>query len=75
MIKSAKREEALTLAKRRFIKYKTVLNDVNIISDRNLHEHTTHIIFDESLFHVVKNAPNEQAGGIIILAYAPQEMF
>jgi hypothetical protein len=64
---SPKRQEALTLANRRFVEYKTVRNDVNIISDPNLHERITHIILDESLFHVVKNAPNEYGGGIVIL--------
>jgi hypothetical protein len=37
------------------------------MSDSNLHEQTTHIILNESLFHVVKNAPNEYGSGIIIL--------
>jgi hypothetical protein len=62
-----KREEALTLAKRRFIEYKTLWNDVSIISDLRLHERTTHIILDESLSHVVKNMPNEPGGRTNIL--------
>jgi hypothetical protein len=37
------------------------------MSDTNLHESTTHILLDESLFRVVKNAPNEYGDGIIIL--------
>jgi hypothetical protein len=35
--------------------------------DSNLDERNTHIILDESMFHVVKNAPNEHSGGITIL--------
>jgi hypothetical protein len=68
IITSPKREEALNLVKRRFIKDKTVRNDVNIISDTNMHEQTTHIILDKSLFHVVKNRPHEYDGGVIIQA-------
>jgi hypothetical protein len=67
LITSPTREEALTLAKRRFIEYETVRNDINIIPDPNLYEGTTHIIFDESLFHIVKNVPNEFSGVIVIL--------
>jgi hypothetical protein len=37
-----------------------------MISGPNLHERTAHISFDESPFHVVKNAPNEYSDGIII---------
>jgi hypothetical protein len=62
-----KRQEALTLAKRRFIEYKTVRNDINIIVDPNLHEHTPYIIRDKSLLRVMGNAPNERRGGIIIV--------
>jgi hypothetical protein len=60
-----KRQEALTLAKRRSIKDKTVCNDINIMADPNLHEHTPYIIRDKSLLHVMENAPNERRGGII----------
>jgi hypothetical protein len=66
IITSPKPEEALTLAKGRFIEYKMVRNDANIKSDPNLHEGITRVILDESLFHVLKNAPNEYGGGIII---------
>jgi hypothetical protein len=62
-----KRQETLTLAKRRFIEYKTVQNDINIIADPNLHERTPYIIRDKSLLHVMENAPNERRGGIIIV--------
>jgi hypothetical protein len=67
IITSRKREEAVTLVKGRFIECKTERNDVNIISDSNLDERTTHIIFNETIFYAVKNAPNEHSGGIIIL--------
>jgi hypothetical protein len=60
-----KRQEALTLAKRRFIEYKTVRNDIKIRADPNLHERTPYIIRDKSLLHVIENAPNERGGGII----------
>jgi hypothetical protein len=60
-----KRQEALTLAKRRFIEYKTVRNDMNIIAYPNMHERTPHIIRDKSLLHLMENAPNEPRGGII----------
>jgi hypothetical protein len=53
MITLRKREEASTLAKRRFIKYQTVRNNINIISNPNLHERTMHIALDEKLFHAV----------------------
>jgi hypothetical protein len=61
----AKRQEVLTLAKRRFIEYKTVRNDINILADLNLHERTPYIIRDKSLLHVMENAPNQRRGGII----------
>jgi hypothetical protein len=67
IITSPEHEEALTLPKRRFIEYKTVWNDINIMSDPNLHERTTHILLDKVLFPVVKNAPNEYGGEIIIV--------
>jgi hypothetical protein len=60
-----KRREALTLAKRRLIEYKTVRNDINITVDPNLHERTLYIIRDKSLLHAMENAPNERRGGII----------
>jgi hypothetical protein len=60
-----KRQETLTLVKRRFIEYTTVRNDINIIADPNLHERTPYSIRDQSLLHVMKNAPNERRGGII----------
>jgi hypothetical protein len=60
-----KPQEALTLAKRRFIKYKTLWNDINLIADSNLHERTPYIIRDKSPLHVMENAPNERRGGII----------
>jgi hypothetical protein len=69
IITSPKGEEALTSARRRFIEYKMVRNDINIISDPNLHEHSTCTILDESLFHVVKNVLNENGAGIIILEW------
>jgi hypothetical protein len=69
IITSPNREDALTLAKSRFIEYKTTRNDVNVISDVNLRERTVHIILDESLFHLVKNALHEYGGGIIILEW------
>jgi hypothetical protein len=53
------------LAKRRFIEYKTVQNDIDIIADPNLYERTPCIIRDKSLFHVMENVPNERRGGII----------
>jgi hypothetical protein len=71
IISSPRHEEALTLAKRRFIEYQTVWNDLNLISDSSLHERTTHIILGESRFHVVKNAPNEYGSGIVILEWTP----
>jgi hypothetical protein len=67
VITSPKREEALTLAKDRLVEYKTVRSDANVISEPNLYERTPYITLDESLFHVVKNEPNEDSGGIIIL--------
>jgi hypothetical protein len=67
MTTSPEREEALIVAKRRSIEYKMVQNGVNIISDRNLYERTTHIVLGQSLFHVVKKAPDEYRGGITIL--------
>jgi hypothetical protein len=60
-----KRQEALTLTKRRFIEYKTARNDIKIMADPNLHERTPYIIRDKSLLHVMENAPNERRGGII----------
>jgi hypothetical protein len=66
-VTSPKCDEALTLVKRRFIEYKTVRNDVNSISDLNLHQCTQHIIIDDTLFHAVENALNGYSGGIIIL--------
>jgi hypothetical protein len=60
-----KGQEALTLAKRRFIEDKTVRNDINIITDPNPHERTPYIIRDKSLLYVMENAPNERPGGII----------
>jgi hypothetical protein len=60
-----KLQEALTLAKRRFIEYKMVRNDINIIADSNLHERTPYIIRDKNRLHVMENAPNERRGGII----------
>jgi hypothetical protein len=60
-----KRQKALTLVKRRFIESKTVRNDINIIADPNLPEHTPYIIRDMSLLHALENAPNERRGGII----------
>jgi pyrroline-5-carboxylate reductase len=60
-----KRQEALTLAKRRFIKYKTVRNDVNITAGFNLRERTRYIIRGKSLLRVMENAPNERRGGVI----------
>jgi hypothetical protein len=47
IITVSKRPETLTLAKRRFIEYKTVRNDINIIADPNLHECTPYIIRDK----------------------------
>jgi hypothetical protein len=47
-------------------------NDVNLLSEPNLHKHTTPILLDESLFHVVKNAPHEYGGRIIILGHPLQ---
>jgi hypothetical protein len=71
IVTSPKRKEALNLAKDRFIEYKTVRNGVNMTPDPSLHEHTPHIIFDESLFHVMKNSPHEYHNGIIILERKP----
>jgi hypothetical protein len=60
-------QDALTLAKRRFIEYKMVRNGINIMADPNLHERTPYIIRDKSLLHAMENAPNERRGGITIV--------
>jgi hypothetical protein len=59
IIAGPKRQESLALAKPRFIEYKAVRNDINIIADPNLHQRTPYIIRDKSLLHVMENAPNE----------------
>jgi hypothetical protein len=67
IVTSPKREEALILAKDRFFEYKPVWNGVNMTPDSNLRERTPQIIFDESLFHVVKISPHECHNGIMII--------
>jgi hypothetical protein len=60
-----KRQDALTLVKRRFIEYKTGWGDIKIIADSNLHESTPYIIRDKSLLYVMENTPNERCGRIV----------
>jgi hypothetical protein len=67
MVASTKCEEPRTFAKCQFIKCEAIKNDVDIVQDSNLDKCTTHILFDENLFHVVKNALNEHCHRIIMI--------
>jgi hypothetical protein len=66
IVASPKCEEPRPFAKCRFTECEAIGNDVDVIPDSNLDQCTTHIIFDQGPFHVVKNVLNEHCGRIII---------